>query len=131
MTMSESNVPTPTAITPDQRVVGPINAALAAQLEGLLAQRSPSTITSGFLAWFGDTQFPDGSTNAPPLTQQAWERYYYRLQTAALSSSLLPPLSAIQMLTTAFRPDGPLPIAIACFQCAVPKPDFKRQVIDA
>jgi cytochrome P450 len=130
--MSESNLPTtPAAVPVNQPVVGPINAALAAQLEALLAQRGPSTITSGFLAWFGDTQFPDGGANAPPLTQQAWQRYYYRLQTAALSSSLLPPLSAIQTLTTEFRPDGPLPIAIACFQCAVPKPDFTRQVIDA
>src|SRR6185295_6172430 len=83
--MSESNLPTtPAAVPVNQPVVGPINATLAAQLEALLAQRGPSTITSGFLAWFGDTQFPDGGANAPPLTQQAWQRYYYRLQTAAL-----------------------------------------------
>ena len=51
--------------------------------------------------------------------------------TAALSPSLLPPLAALQALTAEFRPDGPLPIAIASFQCAVPKPDFTQQVIDA
>src|SRR5262245_65272220 len=119
--MSESSLPAPTTPVSNQPAVGPVNAALAAQIEALLAQRSPSTIDSGFLAWFGDTQFPDGSTNAPPLTQQAWERYYYRLQTAALSSTLVPPLSAIQALTSAFRPDRPLPIAIGCLQSPMPK----------
>jgi cytochrome P450 len=134
--MTNPNVATPigslTPITASQPIIiGPINAALAAQIDALLAQRGPSTIPSGFFAWWGDTAFPSGAASAPALTQQEWERYYVRLQEAALSPSLLPSLPALRALTTEFRPDGPLPIAIASFDCAVPQPAFMQRVVDA
>ena len=109
----------------------PINAGLAEQLNDLLAQRNSTTIPSGFFAWWGDTVFPDGVGNVPALTQKQWQRYYARLQQAALSPGLLPPLQALQALTVDFRPDGPLPIAIASLQLSIVRPEFMQQVVEA
>ncbi len=122
---------TPTAHAAQSITGGPINAALAAQLDELLAQRNSTTIPSGFFAWWGDTVFPDGAANVPALTPQAWQRYYARLQQAALSPDLLPSLQTIQALTADFRPDGPLPIAIASFQLSIPRPEFMQRVVEA
>ena len=43
---------TPTAHVAQSITGGPINAALAAQLDELLAQRNSTTIPSGFFAWW-------------------------------------------------------------------------------
>lgn len=109
----------------------PINAALKAQLDALLAERNGTTVPSGFFAWWGDTAFPSGAAGAPALTQQEWERWYTRLQQAALSPDLLPSLPVALAQTAEFRPDGPLPIAIASFQLEVPQPAFMQRVVEA
>ena len=121
-----------TPITASQPVViGPINEALAAQLNALLAERNATTIPSGFFAWWGDTTFPDGADNVSTLTQQDWLRYYSRLQQSALSSELLTPGALLTAQTAEFRPDGPIPIAIASFQTSVIQPAFQQRVVDA
>ncbi len=121
-----------TPITATQPVVsGPINSALAAQLNALLAERSATTIPSGFFAWWGDTSFPDGTAAVPTLTQQDWLRYYSRLQQSALSPELLTPGAALVAQTADCRPDGPIPIAIAAFQLSAIQPAFQQRVVDA
>jgi cytochrome P450 len=123
---------TQTPITANQPVIaGPINSALAAQLNALLAERNGTTIPTGFFAWWGDATFPDGTSNVPVLSQQDFARYYNRLQQAALDPSLITPITTLTALTAEFRPDGPLPIAIARFALSTPQPAFMTRVMEA
>jgi hypothetical protein len=108
-----------------------INPALAAQINQLRAQASPASVPGGLLAWWGRTDFPDGSSPAPALTQRQWEGAYVLLQRAALAPGILPPLYAVQGLTSAFRPDGPLPIAVASLRLAACRPAFRDAVLAA
>ena len=71
------------------------------------------------LAWWGRTDFPDGSATAQPLTQADWEGWYMRLQQACLVPGAVAPLFMVQAMTRPMRPDGPLPVAIANFRIAV------------
>jgi cytochrome P450 len=107
-----------------------VNAELAAQINGLRAQlaQQPSPVPSGVLAWFGPTDFPNGAEGSPAISQQEWERYYLRLQFAALEPQLLPSLYTLQATTNAFRADGPLPIAIANIALSVPTAEFAERV---
>jgi cytochrome P450 len=129
---ASSSVRTLTPITATQPVIaGPLNSGLAAQLDALLAQRNATTIPTGFFAWWGDSTFPNGTTNTPALSPQDFERYYNRLQQAALDPSLITPITSLVALTAGFRPDGPLPIAIANFALSIPQPAFMAMVVDA
>ncbi|MCW3065451.1 MAG: cytochrome, partial [Solirubrobacterales bacterium] len=89
-----------------------VNPALAAQVRGLLAGATPATVPGGVLLWWGATELPDGGV----LDQAAWEGAYVRLENGALAPGLVPPLPALLAATSAFRPDGELPIAIARFR---------------
>lgn len=104
---------------------------LAARIRGLLSQASPSTVPGGILAWWGRTDFPDGDANVPALSQQQWEGTYFLLENAALERGTVRPLPAVMALTRDLRPDGPLPIAIASFRLAVPRPELVEQVHSA
>jgi cytochrome P450 len=101
---------------------------LATQIRGLLAEATPKTVPSGVLAWWGRTAFPDGGPDAPALSQQQWEGLYLLLENAAVQRGVVRPLPAVQALTRDLRPDGPLPIAIASFELAVPRPELVDQV---
>ncbi len=116
---------------PDQVLPASINADLGAQLHALFDAPDPRLVPSGVLHWFGDPEFPDGSPNAPVLTQQAWQAYYTRLETAALAPGILPSLSGLGVLSNGFRPDGPVPIAIANVALSVVTPDFQQRVLAA
>lgn len=76
-------------------------------------------VPCGMLAWWGRTDFPDGSAGAPALVQADWEGWYMRLQQAALAPGAVAPLFVVQAMTGPLRPDGPLPVAIANFRVAV------------
>ncbi|MEA2141598.1 MAG: hypothetical protein QOI64_28, partial [Solirubrobacteraceae bacterium] len=97
---------------------------LASQIRALLDQAGPAAVPSGVLAWWGRTDFPDGTGAVPTLTQQAWEGTYFLLENAALQPGTVAPLPALEAATRDMRPDGPLPIAIAHFRIAVPKADL-------
>ena len=106
-------------------------AGLTDQIRGLLAQAGPDTVPSRMLAWWGDTDLPAGDGNAPALTQAEWEATYRLLENAALDDGAVKPLGLVQAATRDFRPDGPLPIAIASFHVAVPRREVARAVLSA
>jgi hypothetical protein len=74
---------------------------------------------SGVLIWWGSSDLPSGTGEAPVLTQPAWEGAYLRLENGAQAPGAVRPLPAVLAATSAFRPDGPLPIAIARFDYGV------------
>jgi hypothetical protein len=91
--------------------------------EPMLALRDQAIargVPCGMLAWWGRTDFPDGSANAPQLSQADWESWYMRLQQAALDCGAVAPLFRVKAMTAPLRPDGPLPVAIANFRVALP-----------
>jgi cytochrome P450 len=97
----------------------------------LLAQAGAETLPGRMLAWWGRTDFPDGSNAAGPLTQVEWMGLYMLLENAALEPGAVTPLALIEGATRDMRPDGPLPIAIASFDVAVPLGDLARRVLTA
>jgi cytochrome P450 len=102
--------------------------SLAAQIRTLLAEASQSTVPGGVLAWWGRTDFPDGGGDVPVLSQRQWEGAYFLLENAALTRGVLPPLPAVTARTRDLRPDGPLPVAVASFRVAVPRPPLVDEV---
>jgi Putative serine esterase (DUF676) len=79
------------------------------------------------LVRWGADALPDGTDPAPALTQAAWEGAYLRLVNGARPASDMRPLPAILAATAAFRPDGPLPVAIASFRYSVPDAPGERR----
>lgn len=116
---------------PDQDIPSTINAALGAQLHALFDAPDPSVVPSGVLHWFGDAEFPDGVTSVPVVTQQAWQTYYTRLESAALVPGILPSLVSLTQLTNDCRADGPVPLAIANVAMSVVTPEFSQRVLAA
>lgn len=108
-----------------------IEPALAAQIDGLRREARPSVVPGGALAWWGRTEFPGGAPGDPALTQEEWTAAYGRLEQAALAPGIVPPLTRIRPLTLGFRPDGPLPIAIASFDLSAVRPAFASRVLQA
>jgi cytochrome P450 len=104
---------------------------LAGQLRALLDQARSVTVPGGMLAWWGRTDFPDGTDNVPTLTQAAWTGWYRLLENAAITPDAVTPLPAIEGATREMRPDGPLPIAIANFRVAVPDQGLVQRVRQA
>ncbi len=91
-----------------------MTASLINQRDAALAQGVPC----GMLAWWGRTDFPDGSASVAPLSQADWETWYSRLQQAALQPEQFVALQTIKAMTTPLRANGALPIAIANFRVA-------------
>jgi hypothetical protein len=109
-----------------------IEPALAAQLDGLRRGATPRSVPSGVLAWWGRTDFPSGAAGAPAMTQEEWTAAYSRLEQAALAPGIVPSLlEQILPLTLGFRPDGPLPVAIASYPLSSVRPAFASQVLAA
>jgi hypothetical protein len=108
-----------------------VNPTLAGQINDLRAQARTASVPGGLLAWWGRTDVPDGSSPAPVLTQPAWEGWYLQLQQAALVGGIVPPLYTVQGLTAGFRPDGPLPIAVASLRLASVRPAVRDAVMAA
>jgi hypothetical protein len=102
--------------------------ALADQINALLAQATARSVPSGMLAWWGRTDFPDGQSRTPVLSQTDWEGWYLRLQQAALVPGSLPPLPVVKAMTNAIRPDEALPVAIANFRVAAPRAALVQRV---
>lgn len=100
-----------------------MQAALLAQRDAALARGVPC----GMLAWWGRTDFPDGTANATPLTQADWENWYAGLQQAALPTAHFVSLDAVKAMTVALRPDAALPVAIANFRLATLDLDSPEQ----
>jgi cytochrome P450 len=73
----------------------------------------------GVVISWGSSNLPDGSGIGPPLSQLGWEGAYLRLENGAKKPGAVKPLFEVIAATSAFRPDGPLPIAIARFQYEV------------
>jgi hypothetical protein len=101
---------------------------LAAQLRRLLAQATPETVPGGVLIWWGTSDLPSGTGAPTALNQLAWEGAYLRLQNGALAGGIVPPLPTVLGATTPYRPDGQLPVAIANFSYAVPRPEIADRV---
>lgn len=101
---------------------------VAVQIRELLSEADADTVPGGILAWLGRTDFPDGVTDVPALRQDQWEETYFLLENAALERRIVQPQSAVTALTRDLRPDGELPIAIASFRLAVPRPELVEQV---
>jgi len=108
-----------------------LNTQLAAQLRGLLRAATPRTVPSGVLVWWGTGPLPDGRAATPALDQPAWEACYMRLEGGALGTGIVPPLAKILATLAPRRPDGQLPVAIARFRHAVPRPEFVAEVRQA
>jgi hypothetical protein len=79
------------------------------------------------LVRWGADALPDGTEPAPALAQAAWEGAYLRLANGARPASDVRPLAAILAATASFRPDGPLPVAIANFRYSVPDAPGERR----
>jgi hypothetical protein len=101
---------------------------LAAQLRRLLDQATPETVPGGVLIWWGTSNLPSGTGTPAALNQLAWEGTYLRLQNGALADGVVAPLPTVLAATTPLRPDGALPIAIANFTYAVPRPELADSV---
>lgn len=104
---------------------------LAAQLRRLLATATPVTVPGGVLIWWGTSELPAGDGSASAPNQLAWEATYLRLENGALAPGIVEPLQTVLGMTTPYRPDGPLPIAIARFSYAVPRPELTGRVQQA
>jgi hypothetical protein len=104
------------------------NPVLAGQLRRLLAQATPKTVPGGVLIWWGTSDLPSGTGTPTALNQLVWEGTYLRLQNGALADGVVTPLPTVLAATTPCRPDGPLPIAIANFAYAVPRPELADRV---
>lgn len=105
-----------------------INAALALQLTQLRAQANATTVPSGVLAWWGSVSLPDGSAVGAPLSLWAWTTVMNALRQAQLTPGLVTPLPAIDAMTAAIRPDGPLPVAMTRYRVSKPTSAFVWQV---
>jgi hypothetical protein len=103
-------------------------AGLAAQLRRLIDQATPETVPGGVLLWWGANELPSGTGTPPPLNQLQWEGTYLRFHNGALAAGIVTPLPNVLAATTPYRPDGPLPIAIANFTYAVPEPELADRV---
>jgi hypothetical protein len=104
------------------------NPVLPEQIRRLLAQATPQTVPGGVLIWWGTSDLPSGTGTPTVLNQLAWEGTYLRLENGALADGVVTPLPTALAVTTPHRPDGPLPIAIANFTYAVPRPELADRV---
>jgi hypothetical protein len=104
------------------------NPVLAEQIRRLLARATPKTVPGGVLLWWGASDLPSGTGMPTALNQLAWEGTYLRLQNGALADGVVTPLPTVLAATSPHRPDGPLPIAIANFTYAVPRPELADRV---
>jgi hypothetical protein len=98
---------------------GQLPPELAAQLRALWRTASPETIPAGVLVRFGAAELPDGGAGPTPLSQPAWKAAYMRIECGALAPETVRPLAELLALVGGYRPDGPLPLAIARFRYAV------------
>ena len=96
----------------------------------LLAQRNQRVaqgVPCGMLAWWGRSDFPDGSSSAAALSQAEWETWYSRLQQAALQPDTFVALEAVKAMTAPLRANGALPVAIANFKVATLDTPLREQ----
>ncbi len=105
-----------------------INPALARQLATLLAQANATTVPSGLLAWWGSVPLPDGSGAGGALSLGQWTAVMNALRQAELVPALVLPLPAIDAMTAAIRPDGPLPVAMTRYRVSKPTAAFMAAV---
>lgn len=108
-----------------------VNSALAAQINALRAQASAETVPSGLLAWWGRIDFPDGVAQVPTVARGEWDDWLLRLQIAQLAAGAVPALPSVSAMIAAFRPDGPMPIAIADYRVAVARDALVQRVRSA
>jgi hypothetical protein len=104
------------------------SAGLAAQLRRLLDQATPETVPGGVLLWWGTSDLPSGTGTSAASNQLAWESTYLRVQNGATATGIVTPLPNVLAAATPYRPDGQLPIAIANFTYAVPRPELADRV---
>jgi hypothetical protein len=105
--------------------------ALAAQIRHLLDQATPATVPGGVLLWWGTTALPAGGEAAPVLNWPLFAGAYLRLENGAVQSGVVRSLAALEAAAAAYRPDGPLPVAIARHRYAVPSADLAARVQQA
>src|SRR5215207_8303197 len=98
---------------------------LADQVRRLLSGASPP---GDVLIWWGSSDLPAGTGQAPMLSQPAWEGAYLRLENGARTAGAVRPLPEVLAAVGAFRPDGPLPIGIARFHHGVPRAGLVARV---
>jgi len=106
-----------------------ITPALAKQINDLLAQANAQSVPCGMLAWWGRTDFPDGGSRIPVLSQADWEGWYLRLQQAALVAGSVAPLPVVKVMTNPIRPDDVVPVAIASFRVTAPRSELVQRVM--
>jgi hypothetical protein len=104
---------------------------LAAQIRRLLGEAGSATVPSAILNWWGTSDLPDGTDGAPCLDARMFTGAYLRLENSALSRGVVRPLLEVLGGLSGYRPDGPLPIAIARFRYAAPRADLVQQVLAA
>ena len=81
-------------------------------------QRLAQGVSCGLLAWWGRSDFPDGSVNSARLAQADWEGWYACLQQACLTPQRFVTLEQIKAMTAPLPPNGIVPVAIANFRVA-------------
>jgi hypothetical protein len=99
-----------------------IDPGLRAQVGALLAQRSPDTVPSGVLMWFGRTDLGAGGPDDPPLSPEAWTATYARLVAGALPGAL-PPVATVLAQVQAERYGAVVPLAIVDVDVERPRAD--------
>jgi Putative serine esterase (DUF676) len=102
--------------------------ALTAQIRHLLAEASPATVPGAVLLWWGTTELPNGSDGAPALDAQSFAGAYLRLENGAVRPRVVRPFLELLAAATAYRPDGPLPIAVARHRYGVPQARLTARV---
>jgi cytochrome P450 len=102
--------------------------ALADQIRALRSQATPATVPGGILLWWGAGEPPDGTGSVPALDRDGFEGNYLRVENGSLAPEAVPLLGLALAATAVFRPDGELPIAIARFRYAVPRPELVGRV---
>lgn len=103
-------------------------AELGSQLRVLLASADARTVPGGILKWLGTAAPPTGQGPAPTLSAAAFSGAYLQLENGALAPGIVRSLGEVTAATARFRPDGPLPVAIASFRYAVPSPGLVARI---
>jgi hypothetical protein len=98
--------------------------ALADQIRGLIDQAADGSL----LAWWGNTELPDGTTRVPALSQPAFAAAYLLVENAAVGHSTVRPLAALATQSRELGADDPVPVAIASFEMSVPRAELAQAV---
>jgi hypothetical protein len=91
-----------------------VDGTLSAQIAALLDQANSTTVPSGVLLWFGNTELPDGRTDAPPtLDQPSWQGLALRLIGGVVPPHDSPVLKLVPAARPTAQPGEPVPLVIA------------------